>query len=312
MRAPAAPHRYLGRSRASAPRVVLPALALAIAAAAAIATPRAAAADEITWLTMEFPPFFIHDGTDKGQGIADGVTHLLARHLKGHTHREELAEPATIMTRLKAGDHVCTAAYIKTAERERVLEFSQPNLILPPNGVTTRRELVPRLTGGAPGPVSLAKLLEKRDLKMAVAVGRSYGPALDRLLERTRGSAHVYWRHGEDIYTSLFDMLMRGSIDYLVGYPYEARYVARLRGVEDQVVTLPLVEVPDYTLAHVVCPKTPWGRGVIAEVNRALAIERPRPEYRQAIERWLDPSMVKEFRRQYDAKFVGAALVPGR
>ena len=305
MRAHAAPHRYLGRSRTSAPFIVLPALALLVAAAAA--APRAAAADEITWLTMEFPPFFIHEGSDKGQGIADGVTHLLARHLKGHTHREELAEPATIMTRLKAGDHVCTAAYIKTAERQRVLEFSQPDLILPPNGVTTRRESVPRLTGGAPGPVSLATLLKNRKLKLAVAVGRSYGPALDRLLEHTRGTPHVYWRHGEDIYKSLFEMLMKGSVDYLVGYPYEARYVARQRGVEDQVVTLPLVEVSDYTLAHVVCPKTPWGRGVIAEVNRALAIERPRPEYRQAIERWLDPGLLLEFRRQYDAKFAASA-----
>jgi uncharacterized protein (TIGR02285 family) len=305
MRPPAAPHRNFRRARA--PRVALPALVLALAAAAFTAAPRPAAADEITWLTMEFPPFFIHEGSDKGQGIADGVTHILARHLKGHTHREELAEPATVMTRLKAGDHVCHAAYIKTADRQRVLEFSQPDLILPPNGVTTRRENVVRLTGGAAGPVSLAKLLQNHDLKLAVAVGRSYGPALDTLLERTRGSAHVYWRHGEDIYKSLFEMLMKGSVDYLVGYPYEARYVARLRGVEDQVVTLPLVEMPDYTLAHVVCPKTPWGRGVVAEVNRALAVERPRPEYRQAIERWLDPSMVTEFRRQYDAKFAGVA-----
>jgi uncharacterized protein (TIGR02285 family) len=281
-----------------------------LALAALLVAAPLAATDEITWLTMEFPPFFIHTGADKGQGIADGVTRLLARHLQGHTHREELAEPATIMTRLKAGDHVCTGAYIKTADRQRVLEFSQPDLILPPNGVTTRRENVPRLTGGAPGPVSLARLLARRDLKLAVAVGRSYGPALDVLLERTRGSSHVYWRHGEDIYKSLFDMLIKGSVDYLVGYPYEARYMARLRGVEDQVVTLPLGELPDYTLAHVVCPKTPWGRGIIAEVNRALAVERPRPEYRQAIERWLDPGLLPEFRRQYDAKFLGQPAPP--
>lgn len=289
-------------------RATLPvALTLAAALAAGSAAAAPAGPDQITWLTMEFPPFFIHEGKDRGQGIADGVTHLLARHLQGHVHREQLAEPATIMTRLKAGDHVCTAAYIKTAERERVLEFSLPDLILPPNGITTRREMVPKLTGGAAGPVSLARLLQNRDLKLAVAVGRSYGPALDALLEHTKGSPHVYWRHGEDIYKSLFDMLMKGSVDYLIGYPYEARYVAGLSGAADQVVTLPLVELPDYTLAHVVCPKTPWGRGVIAEVNRALEAERPRPEYRQAIERWIDPAMVAEFRRQYDAKFLGSA-----
>jgi uncharacterized protein (TIGR02285 family) len=277
---------------------------------AALLGARPAAADEITWLTMKFPPFYIHDGKDRGQGIADGVTHLLQRHFRGYTHREELAEPATIMTRLKAGDHVCSAAYIKTADRERVLEYSLPDLILPPHGITARSETVRRLTGGAPGPVSLAHLLANRNLKLAVAVGRSYGPTLDALLERTKGSSHVYWRHGEDIYPSLFDMLLKGSVDYLVGYPYEALYLARERGVEGQVVTLPLVELPEYTLAHVVCPRTPWGRAVVAEVNRALQLERPRPEYRQAIERWLDEGLLPEFRRQYQEKFLAGAASP--
>jgi uncharacterized protein (TIGR02285 family) len=277
---------------------------LAFVGAAALAAHRAAA-DEITWLTMEFPPFYFQEGRNKGQGIADGVTHLLQKHLPAYRHREELAEPATIMTRLKAGDHVCSAAYIKTPDRERVLEFSIPDLILPPNGITVRRESVAKLTGGAPGPVSLAKLLQNHQLRLAVAVGRSYGPTLDHLLEGTRGSPNVYWRHGEDIYRSLFDMLLKGSVDYLVGYPYEALYLSRERGVEGQVVTLPLTELPDYTLAHVVCPKTPWGRDVVAQINRALLVERARPEYRQAIERWLDADLQPEFRRQYQTKFLG-------
>jgi uncharacterized protein (TIGR02285 family) len=299
-------------------RPSLPVLALALAvgaggllglplpagAAPPAATPSAAAGGEITWLTMEFPPFYIHAGKDRGMGIADAVTHRLERHLAGYSHREELAEPATIMTRLKAGDHVCSAAYIRTPEREKVLEFSLPDLILPPNGVTVRRDAVSRITGGAPEPVSLARLLKNHDLRLAVAVGRSYGPTLDGLLERAKGSPHVYWRHGEDIYASLFDMLVKGSVDYVLGYPYEALYMARERGVEGQVVTLPLVELPDYTLAHVVCPRSDWGRKVIAEINRALLVERPKPEYRQAIERWLDAPLQEEFRRQYQARFL--------
>ena len=138
---------------------------------------------------------------------------------------------------------------------------------------------------------------------MAVAVGRSYGP-LDAVLDKYKSSPHVYWRRGEDIYRSLFDMLMKGSVDYIVGYPYEALYMARERGVEGQVVTLPLVELPDYTLAHVVCPKNDWGRKVIVEIDRALQAERARPEYRDAIERWLDPSLQAEFRHQYQDRFL--------
>jgi len=41
-------------------------------------------------------------------------------------------------------------------------------------------------------------------------------------------------------------MLMKGSVDYIVGYPYEAVYVARERNVEGQVVTLPLADTARY------------------------------------------------------------------
>ncbi len=272
--------------------------------AVALAGGGPAVADQITWLTMDFPPFYIQQGKDQGQGIADVVVHLLQRQLPGYTHREQVAEATTIMNRLKAGDHVCSAAYIRTRDRERVLEYSLPDLILPPNGITVRRDAVPRFTGGAPGPVSLARLLANHDLRLAVVVGRSYGPTVDGLLEPTKESSYVYWRHGEDVYRGLFEMLRKGSVDYVLGYPYEALYLAREHGVADEVVTLPLVELPHYTLGHVVCPKTAWGRRVIADVNRALLVERPKPEYRQAIARWLDDSMQAEFRRQYETSFL--------
>jgi uncharacterized protein (TIGR02285 family) len=262
-----------------------------------------AAADDITWLTMQFPPFYVREGAERGKGIADSVTRILQRHLTGYSHKEELAEPAAIMTRLKAGDHVCSAAYIRTPEREKVLEFSLPDLILPPNGITIRKDAVARVTGGKAPPLSLTQLLANPNLKVAVAVGRSYG-ALDSVLEKYKTSPHVYWRRGEDIYGSLFDMLMKGSVDYIIGYPYEALYVSKARGVEGQVVTLPVAELPDYTLAHVVCPKSDWGRKVIGEIDHALSLERPKPEYRDAIERWLDPSLQPEFRKQYQDRFL--------
>ena len=270
---------------------------------ALIALPGALAADEITWLAMEFPPFYIAEGPERGRGIADVVTTRLQVHLPGYQHREEVAEPAAIMARMKAGDRVCSAAYIRTPEREKVLAYSTPDLILPPNGVTIRREALARFGSGA--PVSLARLLEDRSLKVAVAVGRSYGPALDTLLEKHKTSSHVYWRRGDDIYRGLFEMLAKGSVDYVIGYPYEARYMARLSGLGDGIVSVPLTEAPEYTFAHVVCPRNEWGRRVIAAVDAALAVERPRAEYRQAIERWLDASLLDEFRRQYETRFVG-------
>ena len=261
---------------------------------------------QITWLTMDFPPFYIHEGSDRGGGIADRTAQMVEGKLaqRGYSHVEELSNPTDILARLRAGQHVCSSAYIRTPEREKFMAFSMPDLILPPNGITVRRAELARFGSG--GPVSLRALLARRDLKLAVALGRSYGTDLDALLAEHKGDPHVYWRKGEDIYASLLDMLARGSIDYVIGYPYEARYLADRKGIGEQIANLPLTESGGYTLAHIVCPANAWGRAVVADVDRALVELRPTDEYRGAIERWLDDGMKEEFRRQYQELFLTA------
>src|SRR5690606_10357320 len=137
-----------------------------------------------------------------------------------------------------------------------------PDLLLPPNGVTVRRDDLARFGGG--GPVSLAALLEDSSLRLGVAKGRSYGEAIDAVLLRHKQSKHVYSRFGDDIYASLFDLLTRQGVDYILGYPYEAAYHARAKNLEGSFVSLPLRESPAMIEAHVACPKTAWGASVIA------------------------------------------------
>ena len=279
---------------------------LALAAiVAACPAPAPAAADEITWLTMEFPPFYIHDGKDRGQGIADGVTHCCSATLRGYAHREELAEPATIMTRLKAGDHVCSAAYIRTAERERVLEYSLPDLILPPNGITVRRD-----DGARGSPAARPARCRSPSCSPTASSSWRWRWGVRRPGARRPARAHqgeparlLAPRRGH--LPSLFDMLLKGSVDYLVGYPYEALYLARERGVEGQVVTLPLAELPDYTLrtwsARDALGPRRGGRGQPRAAARAAAARVP-AGHRALARRGLQA----EFRRQYEAKFLAA------
>ena len=44
-----------------------------------VATPAPAAADEITWLTMEFPPFFIHEGKVRAPAAATALIERLGK-----------------------------------------------------------------------------------------------------------------------------------------------------------------------------------------------------------------------------------------
>lgn len=253
----------------------------------------------IEWLDLEFPPFFIDQGPDRGQGIADRICDLIRQEMAGWTHTRTVSSLVDTMRRMRAGEQVCSGAMLKTEERERFLTFSIPDMLLPPNGITVRRADLEKFGGG--GEVSLARLLEAGELKLAVVQGRAYGPDVDPLLERYRSAGYVYSQVGTDIYTSIFGMLQQGSVDYIIGYPYEALYAARRAGVGGQVVSLPIAENRRPTLAHVICPKTAWGTAAIAEIDAAIRRLRGRAEYRQAIERWLDEGLRPDFERRYEA-----------
>lgn len=256
---------------------------------------------EITWLAMEFPPFFVQEGDQAGNGIADQVTRVLREHMTGWRHREEVANTARIVVSLRAGEQVCSAAYIRTPQREEFMEFSIPDLLLPPNGITIRRKDLEKFGGG--GPVSLASLLENPSLRLGIAQGRSYGEEIDAILRRHKQDRYVYSRLGEDIYESLFDMLIRDGVDYILGYPYEAAFHARKRGREDEIMSLPVRENPEMILAHVVCPRNEWGRTTIAAIDEVLREVRPTPEYRGFVERWLGPELRDSYREAYEAEF---------
>lgn len=258
----------------------------------------------ITWLTMDFPPFFIHRGEHAGEGIADGVTALIQGAMEEWSHRSELADTAEIAGRMRAGDRVCSAAYIRTPEREEIMVFSIPDLVLPPIGLVVRRSDLERFGGGE--PTSLDDLLADGSIRLGVARGRSYGSGIDEVLDRHRSSPSVYNRLGEDIFRSLLDLLDRESVDAVLGYPYEAYYVASTSS-KARIATVPLVESSAPVVAHVVCPKTPWGRRAIAAVDEAIREVKSRPEYRRAIVRWLGGELDPSYRRELDSMLGGGA-----
>ena len=288
------------RLRRTTPRLVF-GLGLALFALPWLPTP-AAAQGELVWLKIDFPPFYIAEGPRRGQGIGDEIVDLLAERLEGYEHQSRVASPDRIFKELEQGHGACSVAYIKTEERERVMLYSIPDMILPPNGITIRRDLLDRFGGG--GPVSLERLLGDSSLKLGVAAGRAYGPTLDPLLERLGGS-QVHARSGDDIYRSLFQMLVRKRLDYVLGYPYEANFVAQSLGEAGTIVNLPLTETAAiYTLAHVVCPRNDWGRKVIGEIDEILRRERPTERYRRIFERWLDSAQLPAYRSAYDETFL--------
>ncbi len=280
----------------------------------ALAAPCAAHGDDavVVWMYSSFPPFHITEGPHKGRGMADRITDLLIARLPEYRHERLEANTSRKMALFAQGEHVASANFLRTTEREGFMVFSVPSILANAPGIVLLkqdRDLFP-----ADDPVPLQAILENPSLSLGIVNSRSYGRGPDRVLERHQGARNLYCYEGSDTCPGLFRMLLSGRLKGFLAGPSEARFLAVSQGVEDRVATLSLSESEPFVMGHVAAPDTPWGRAFIQKVNRILEKERPTPEYRAIMEEWLPPESREWFDRAYREIFLAPAppaVVPG-
>jgi uncharacterized protein (TIGR02285 family) len=255
------------------------------------------AKDTITWLSIDFPPLRITKGEQKGDGIGDKAVDFLQERLPEYHHNSIEVNLKRLFYTLKKDKKACTIGIIKTAKREDYLYFSIPALIRPGLSIVIRKENMK--TFGNPKKISLAELIKNRDLKLSIDSKRSYTKPIDTILDRHKAQNNVLIRDGYDLTVGFLKMLSKGHIDYVIEYPSQVIYISRELDLGDRFHTIGLEEAPSYTVSHVVCPKSEWGKRVIQKVNVILEQGRPTHHYRSFIERWVDEGRIKEFREVY-------------
>jgi uncharacterized protein (TIGR02285 family) len=245
------------------------------------------------WAVYDAPPFMIADGPDRNTGIFDRIRTLLDNRLSGAPARTLRAPFPRVLASLADGIDVCFIGGVKTPDREAFAVFSLPVTMFYPLRIVVHASERERFAVRA--PLSLPTLLADRGLRTSVLRSRSLGSRIDVLLAQA-ASPHV---HAE--FDEAFRMLLAKRLDYLVEYPVIAGYGARKLGQADAFVSLPFAEAPEPVLARVMCPKTEWGRRLVARIDAVLRDERQGPAYRQIVEAWADPSDLPTIRSAYDA-----------
>jgi uncharacterized protein (TIGR02285 family) len=255
------------------------------------------AMDTITWLSIDFPPLRITKGEQKGEGIGDMAVDFLQERLPEYHHNSIEVNLKRLFYTLKKDKKACTIGIIKTAKREEYLHFSIPAIIRPGLSIVIRREDMK--TFGNSKKISLAELIKKKYLRLSIDSKRSYTKPVDTILERHKAQNNVLIRDGYDLTTGFLKMLSKGHIDYVIEYPSQVIYKSRELDLGNRFYTIGLEEAPSYTVSHVVCPKTGWGKQVIQKVDIILKQGRPTHHYRSFMERWVDEGRIKEFREVY-------------
>lgn len=256
-----------------------------------------AADTEITWYATDFPPLYIINGPQRGEGYYDLV---LKRHLipglGGYKHRYVDDLPIQrVQMMLDTDAASCQVGLFKTPERERKWAVSEAFLAPIPPGAFMRSSDSAAIAGylTPDGKLSLTKLLEGGKMTVGVRSGRSYGTAADTLLKGYDGKPNVFRLTTPDASKSLFQMVTASRLDVVLGYPYEAAYhLAQDNPSANKGLKFYLLsEQTDYVLVHVVCAKSPLGQEVIRKVNTVLN----QPGMREAMlghyETWLDEEL---------------------
>ncbi|MBL4703253.1 MAG: hypothetical protein JKY54_01950 [Flavobacteriales bacterium] len=153
-----------------------------------------------------------------------------------------------------------------------------------------------------PNGVSLARLLDNSELTLGVRADLEFGLTLSPILRSHKNDRNMITRSSQDLADGLVKMLSRKRIDYFIEYNFVVKFVADKIGVNiNDFVEIPILENKgEYIRGAVECPNTPWGRDVIAKINRILVIRRGTAEFRNLNKKWF---VSATNRNQYWSKY---------
>ncbi len=261
----------------------------------------AVVAETVYWPYFCYPPVFIcQDAPGSGEitGTAAAVQELLWKHLPAYQHERIYTSLKRMLTDVRHGKHYCIVGLLKNAEREAYLHYSLPCRIDMPHLLFVRRADRKRFGGGL--PVSLETVLADKSVRFGAGANVSLGRPMDQLLAKYRDQSGFYPMTGEDPDGQLLRMLLAGRLDCVMALPQKVKAM----GIAEQVAGVPIKErLQEVAVGYVACPKTPWGRQMIDQINAVLQQEICKPAFFKSVARYY-PSYLHPLLQSYFDRYI--------
>lgn len=264
-------------------------------------------AEDITWLSADFPPLAMFDKDAKDIGYMNLLLKQVQQALPQHRVQEEVLPWPRVLFIAKNGGAYCSAMAAQTPERESYLRFTAPYGYVYPVGLVTRakdQDQFKRFLNKG-GEVRLRDLLEQNDLRAGVAGSRTYGTKIDEMLRPLVQShaGQVIQVSRDNSTKSLITMLQKKRFDYTLAYPGEAVYY-------DSAVTklhfYPIAENNALIAGRFSCTKGPQTDQTFAELNNMATAFQEDSALAASYERWLPPYLIKPFRQRLANQLSGS------
>jgi len=236
----------------------------------------------IRWLTWEQSPNFLTKGPFVGQGLGDSFNKGLQDKLPQYKH-ENIISNARRYNLLIREENVCVAwAWIVPGSKDYRVH-SRAVSLAPATGILTLKSKQ-HLFGKTGDTLSLARLLKRTNLTLGYLEEMSYSKKVHDLLEQYRDHGNIHFSSRGEVEFNLV-MLDRNRLDYFFAFSAQAIYDAKLKEIPNKYQFYNIEEIPMYSSLHSHCSKTPFGKKVMADINKIITNEMLMKQL-ATVERW--------------------------
>ncbi len=256
---------------------------------------------EISWYKHDFPPYFIINDPEKGQGILDLFYPYLVESLPNYTHSFFITNNSGFFKRVESGHNVCAFSVMKTEDRAKELYFSEPYVYVLQNALFIRIEDADRFLNytDSNGKILFSEVIEDQSLILGAKQGVSYGKEFDRIIREHINNKNVVIRKGKDLSEGLLKMLQLKRIDYMIAYDESFKYLLKKLNMESEYLYIPIAEMSDKNLnmVGISCTKNDWGRIIVEEFNKVIITNELHLKSKQLYMDWLSENAKREYVR---------------
>ena len=249
-------------------------------------------ANSITWLQVDFAPYYILQGDNKGQGRDEGVINLLKNVMPNYQFNIQHVPSSRALHELKINDApTCMLSLYKTEQRKKDYFFSSNSstIGLAPT-IALHSEVTQSLNVGSNNSIYLKDLVFKHQLMLGKSMRRSYGEQVDGIINNIP-SDRIIVRAGKDSLKSLTYMLVKRRIDLIIGYPGEHVYLQSKFPNAHNLIQLQIKEASKTVKGYIGCNKID-GTGVFLEhADKALIKIKQSEDYQSLMLRWVPENL---------------------
>ncbi len=241
------------------------------------------AKEKMVWSVIHWPPLMILEGENAGKGRFDNFLKLFQAQMPQYTHKTVEMNWNRVWADIKAGKDVCNIMSLKNAARSEFALFSKQASVTLSNRIILKQGTYEAL--GKPTSLSVSKLINDSKLSGAIESSRSYTQALDKIIDAKSDKSKMKRYVTNSV--QLMKMLIAERFDYLIEYPFIASYLFDgINKTDTKITSVAIEEIAPYSVSHLACPNTAWGKARIAAFNQALQKLSDNPQYLQAMQTW--------------------------